>query len=60
MIQTLISNSSKEGEVVLDCFAGSGTTAVACESLKRKCILIEKEKKYCNVIVNRLSQQYLF
>ena len=60
MIQTLISNSSKEGEVVLDCFAGSGTTAVACESLKRKCILIEKEEKYCHVIVNRLSQQYLF
>ncbi len=59
-IQRVLSNISEENQVVLDVFAGSGSTAVACESLKRKCILIEKEEKYCNVIVNRLSQQYLF
>ena len=60
IIQTLISNSSKEDQVVLDCFAGSGTTGVACKQLKRKCILIEKEERYCGIAVKRLRQDYLF
>ena len=60
IIQTLISNSTKKGGIVLDCFAGSGTTGVACKQLKRKCILIEKEEKYCDIIVGRLQQEYLF
>ncbi len=55
MIQTLVSNSSEKGQVVLDPFAGSGTTGLACKKLNRKCILIEKEEKYCDIIVERLS-----
>ena len=41
IIQTLILNSSREGETVLDCFMGSGTTGVACAKLNRNFIGME-------------------
>ena len=41
--------------VVLDPFGGSGTTAVACLNYNRKCILIEKEEKFCEIAANRLQ-----
>ena len=43
------------GGIVLDPFAGSGTTGVACHKINRKCILIEKEEKFCEIIANRLG-----
>ena len=43
------------GGVVLDMFGGTGTTALACENIGRKCILIEKEKKSCDIAVARLK-----
>jgi len=45
--------------VVLDPFAGSGTTGVACKKTGRDYILIEKEKEYIKIIKARLSQQTL-
>ena len=39
----------------LDPFAGSGTTGVACQNLKRDFILIEKEPKYVEIIKQRLA-----
>ena len=48
-----------EGETVLDPFAGSGTTGRACKDLGRKCILIEREEKYCDVIIRRMRQERL-
>jgi len=50
---------TKPGDVVLDPFGGSGTTAVACQMLGRRCILIERELEYCELAVSRLSQQAL-
>ena len=41
--------------VVLDPFAGSGTTGVACKNLNRNFILIEKEQEYIDIINQRLS-----
>ena len=41
--------------VVLDPFGGSGTTAVACQSLGRRCIIIERERKSVDVIIRRLA-----
>jgi site-specific DNA-methyltransferase (adenine-specific) len=49
-----IENSSKQGDIVLDAFGGSGTTMVACEQIKRKARIIEFDPKYCQVIIDRM------
>ena len=48
-----IKSSSREGEIVLDVFGGSGSTLIACEQLNRKCYMLELDPKYCDVIINR-------
>ena len=45
---------SNEGDVVLDPFAGSGTTGVACQNLNRNFILMEQEPEYVEIIKRRL------
>jgi site-specific DNA-methyltransferase (adenine-specific) len=49
----LIENSSKEGDLVLDLFGGSGTSIIACEQLGRKCRMMELDPRYCDVILDR-------
>ncbi len=49
-----IENSSKQGDIIIDAFGGSGTTMVACEQIKRKARIIEFDPKYCDVIVRRM------
>jgi len=56
LIEHLLSFMTDENDVVLDPFAGSGTTAVACEKLNRKWIGIELNKEYCDIIVERLKK----
>lgn len=56
LIEYLIKTYTNENDIVLDFTAGSGTTGIACMNTNRKCILIEKEEKYCEVIVNRLKE----
>lgn len=48
-----IKSSSREGEIVLDVFGGSGSTLIACEQLNRKAYLVELEPKWCDVIIKR-------
>ena len=48
-----IINSSRQGEIVLDPFGGSGTTLIACEQLGRRCRMVELDPVYCDVIVDR-------
>lgn len=55
MMEFLLKNSSLENETVLDCFAGSFTTAIACENTNRKWICIEKDEKYFNIGTNRIN-----
>ncbi len=46
---------TEEGDVVLDPFIGSGTTAVAAQKLGRQYIGIEKVEEYCRIARNRLN-----
>lgn len=55
IIKNLVKNSSKENDVVLDCFMGSGTTGVACKQLNRKFIGIEIDKNYFEIAKNRIE-----
>ena len=48
-----IKSSSKKGDIVLDLFGGSGSTLIACEKTKRKCFMIELDKRYIEVIIER-------
>lgn len=49
----ILQDYSAEGDCVLDCFGGSGTTLIACEQTGRKCYMMEYEPHYCDVIINR-------
>lgn len=49
----LIKNSSKENDLILDLFGGSGSTLIAAEQVKRRCYTMELDPKYCDVIVKR-------
>lgn len=55
IIKTLIKNSSKENDIVLDCFMGSGTTGVACKELNRDFIGIELDENYFNIAEKRIN-----
>jgi len=48
-----ITNSSKEGSLVLDLFGGSGSTLLACEALSRSGLIMELDEKYVDVIITR-------
>lgn len=56
LIAYLVGNSSKEGDTVLDCFGGSGSTLIACEQLGRKCLTMELDPHYCDVIITRWEE----
>lgn len=52
----IIRNSSKEGDIILDPFMGSGTTGVACKKLNRNFIGIELALDYFNIAKNRIDE----
>ena len=47
---------TKEGNIILDQFLGTGTTMVASHQLKRKCYGMELDPKYCQVIIDRMKK----
>ena len=55
LLRRVILSSSKEGDVVLDPFFGSGTTGVVAKMLNRYFIGFEKEKKYVNMARKRIK-----
>ena len=59
IIKKMLKHSSKENDIVLDCFMGSGTTAVACKELERNFIGFELSEEYCQIANKRLSQSNL-
>jgi DNA modification methylase len=56
LVERAVENSSRRGDTVLDPFAGSGTTLIACERLERKACLIELDPRYADVICERWEQ----
>ena len=52
----MLANSSRRGDVVLDPFAGSGSTLIACEQLGRRCFAVELDPAYCDVIRRRYEE----
>ena len=56
LVQDHIISWSDEGDIVLDPFMGSGTTAVACKTLNRHYIGFEISKEYCNISEERLKE----
>lgn len=59
LVRQLIKNGSDEGDLVLDAFMGSGTTAVACKQTKRRFIGFEINPAYIDISEKRLSQDNL-
>ncbi len=55
LMQRIMQDFSKEGDLILDPFAGSCTTLIACKQLNRRCICIEKEEDYVKICHERLG-----
>ncbi len=53
LLRNLVLNSSRVGDYIYDPFVGSGSTLLACEQTKRKCLAIELDPAYCQVVVDR-------
>ncbi|GHT43916.1 hypothetical protein FACS189454_00010 [Planctomycetales bacterium] len=53
LVVRAIQYSSKSGENVLEIFGGSGSTLIACEQTGRRCLTMEIDPLYCDVIVKR-------
>ena len=53
LLMNLLSDFSKSGDLILDPYLGSGSTLMACEQTGRKCLGMEIEPYYCDIIVER-------
>jgi DNA modification methylase len=56
LIEKALLNSSRAGDIVIDCFGGSGSAMIAAEKNGRKACLMELDPKYCDVIIRRWEQ----
>lgn len=56
LVEYLMGNSSKKGDVVLETFGGSGTTLMAAEQMGRVCKCVELDPHYCDVIRKRWAE----
>jgi DNA modification methylase len=55
LVEYFIKGATKEGDLVLDIFAGTGTTGVACATLNRRFLGMEKQKDYVEIATRRIS-----
>jgi len=57
LLENIIKHTTDEGDIVLDCFAGTSSTALACMNLNRNYIMIEKNEKYCEISNERIIEK---
>ena len=57
LFSRILMDYSKENDIILDPFLGSGTTAIACIKTNRNFIGIEKEPKYCEIAQKRIDNE---
>jgi site-specific DNA-methyltransferase (adenine-specific) len=58
-MRRLVEFCSEPGEMIVDPYAGSGTTLRAAKDLARKCVGFEIEERYCEIAAQRLAQDVL-
>jgi DNA modification methylase len=56
LLRRLILNSTVIGQTVYEPFAGSGSTLIACEDTRRRCVAVEIDPEYCRVILDRFEK----
>lgn len=56
LVEDAILDCSNRGDIILDCFGGSGTTMIAAERAGRNARLIEIDPLYCDTIIRRMEQ----
>lgn len=56
LVEYMVKNSSKPGDIVMDLFGGSGTTMIAAQQCSRRARLMELSPIYCDVIVRRFEE----
>jgi site-specific DNA-methyltransferase (adenine-specific) len=57
LMERLVLAGTNPGDRVLDCFAGSGSTLLACDRLNRKWVGIERDEEYCGIAHRRLEDE---
>ena len=58
LLHEILLDSSKNGDIILDPFGGSGSTLIACQRAKRKARLIEISPHYCDLIIHRFEELF--
>lgn len=56
LVVNAILDGTKEGDIILDVFGGSGTSIIACEQTGRRCLTMELDPKYCSAIIRRYEE----
>ena len=56
LLENIIAHTTDPGDIVLDCFAGSSSTALACQNLNRNYIMIELDEEYCKLSKKRIKE----
>lgn len=56
LLERILLAASKEGDLILDPFNGSGTTGIACKNLNRRYIGIDKSKEYLDLTIKRFEE----
>lgn len=58
LMRRLILNSTSIGDTIYEPCAGSGSTGIACEQTKRKCVMVELDPEYCQTIIDRFEKTF--